>query len=99
MKQYIAKDCDHIIQWRDASGKSGLDYVIHFVARLLQSSTPSQSLFVGDLIITLIQKAGNNIAGVLPELLNAVLARLQSTDYQPFVQVMLQCDNLHGYCN
>lgn len=89
LKQYIAKDCDHIIQWRDASGKSGLDYVIHFVARLLQSSTPSQSLFVGDLIITLIQKAGNNIAGVLPELLNAVLARLQSTDYQPFVQSLV----------
>ena len=88
LKQYIIKDSDHIIQWNDGAGKSGLDYVIHFVARLLEpKNSASESLFVGDLIVNLIKKTGNNIASVLPELLNAVLIRLQNTDYQPFVQV------------
>ncbi|KAI7859526.1 armadillo-type protein [Circinella umbellata] len=90
LKQYIIKDTDHIIQWNDGAGKSGMDYVIHFVARLLEpKNSASESLFVGDLIVNLIKKAGNNIASVLPELLNAVLIRLQNTDYQPFVQSLV----------
>ncbi|KAI9315923.1 armadillo-type protein [Dichotomocladium elegans] len=89
LKHYIIKDSNHIIQWNDGSGKSGLDYVVHFVAKLLQTSTSSQSLFVGDLIVTLIQNAGHNIANVLPELLNAVLARLENADNQPFIQSLV----------
>ncbi|KAI8368240.1 armadillo-type protein [Radiomyces spectabilis] len=90
LKQFVIKDCEHIVQWRDPSGKSGLDYVIHFVAKLLEpTNSESEALFVGDLIVTLIQKAGNNIASVLPDLLNAVLARLQTTSYQPFIQSLV----------
>jgi hypothetical protein len=47
---------------RDESGKSGLDYIIHFVAKLLEpQGTESQGLFVGDLIVTLIQKVGKKM--------------------------------------
>ncbi|KAG0175607.1 Importin 9 [Apophysomyces sp. BC1015] len=90
LKQFVIKDCDHIVQWRDPSGKSGLDYVIHFVAKVLQpSTTESDPIFVGDLIVTLIQKAGNSIAPVLPDLLNAVLGRLDTTSFQPFIQSLV----------
>ncbi|KAI8066912.1 armadillo-type protein [Gongronella butleri] len=90
IKQFLAKDTDHIVQWRDQSGKSGLDYAIHFVAKLLApSASDSDALFVGDLIVTMIQKVGNAIAPVLPELLNAVLVRLESTTSQPFIQSLV----------
>ncbi|ORZ19612.1 armadillo-type protein [Absidia repens] len=90
LKQFLIKDSDHIVRWRDQSGKSGLDYVIHFVAKLLEpTGTESEALFVGDLIVTMIQKIGTDIAPVLPDLLNAVLVRLESTSYQPFIQSLV----------
>ncbi|GAA5804125.1 hypothetical protein HPULCUR_009611 [Helicostylum pulchrum] len=90
IKQFIVKDCDHIMRWHDQSGKSGLDYIIHFIAKLLEpTGTDSESLFVGDLIVTLIQKVGSGISPVLPDLLTAVLHRLMNTDYQPFVQSLV----------
>ncbi|GAN01450.1 importin-9 [Mucor ambiguus] len=90
LKTFINKDVDHIMRWHDQSGKSGLDYAIHFIAKLLEpTGTDSDALFVGDLIVTLIQKVGSGIAPVLPDLLTAVLARLMNTDYQPFIQSLV----------
>lgn len=74
----------------DQSGKSGLDYIIHFIAKLLEpTGSDSDALFVGDLIVTLIQKVGSGIGPVLPNLLTAVLGRLMNTDYQPFIQSLV----------
>ncbi|KAG1471470.1 hypothetical protein G6F56_002098 [Rhizopus delemar] len=74
----------------DGSGKPALDYIVHFVARLLEpTGTDSEALFVGELIVTLIQKAGHRIAPVLPDLLTAVLGRLLNTDSQPFIQSLV----------
>ncbi|KAI8336598.1 armadillo-type protein [Chlamydoabsidia padenii] len=90
LKQFLIKDSAHIVSWHDQTGKSGLDYIIHFVAKLLEpTGTESEALFVGDLIVTMIQKIGNNIAPALPDLLNAVLVRLESTSYQPFIQSLV----------
>ncbi|KAG1592125.1 hypothetical protein G6F48_002850 [Rhizopus delemar] len=90
LKTLISKDCDHLMQWHDGSGKPALDYIVHFVARLLEpTGSDSEALFVGELIVTLIQKAGNNIAPVLPDLLTAVLGRLLNTDSQPFTQSLV----------
>ncbi|KAI8640342.1 armadillo-type protein [Parasitella parasitica] len=90
LKQFISKDVDHIMRWHDQQGKTGLDYVIHFIAKLLEpTGTDSDALFVGDLIITLIQKAGSGIAPVLPNLLTAVLSRLLNTSHQPFIQSLV----------
>ncbi|KAI8338795.1 armadillo-type protein [Choanephora cucurbitarum] len=90
LKTFISKDAEHIMRWRDPSGKSGLDYIIHFIAKLLEpTGSDSDAIFVGDLIVTLIQKVGNGIAPVLPDLLTAVLARLMNTDYQPFIQSLV----------
>ncbi|KAI8975506.1 armadillo-type protein [Mycotypha africana] len=90
LKKFISKDIEHIMRWQDPSGKSGLDYIIHFIARLLEpTGSDSDALFVGDLIVSLIQKAGNGIAPVLPDLLTAVLGRLMNTDNQPFIQSLV----------
>ncbi|KAI9307964.1 armadillo-type protein [Cunninghamella echinulata] len=90
LKHFIMKDSDHIVNWHDQAGKSGLDYAIHFVAKLLEPSVgDSEAFFVGDLIVTMIQKVGNSIAPVLPNLLNAVLVKLEATNYQPFIQSLV----------
>lgn len=57
LKTFIGKDSAHLVQWRDQSGKSGLQYVVEFVANLLTPDhSESEALFVGDLIVKLIQK-------------------------------------------
>ncbi|ORX54369.1 ARM repeat-containing protein [Hesseltinella vesiculosa] len=92
LKQFVVHDTEHLVRWHDASGKSGLDYAIHFVDKLLDpSATESDAAFVGELIVTLIKKVGNNIAPVLPRLLSAVLTRLESTHdiSQVFVQSLV----------
>ncbi|KAI8992357.1 armadillo-type protein, partial [Pilobolus umbonatus] len=90
LKKFIVKDGDMIFKWHDPSGKTGLDYIIQFIAKLLEpTGSDSDALFVGDLIVTLIKKADNSIAPVLPNLLTAVLGRLLHTDYQPFIQSLV----------
>ena len=90
IKTFIIKDYEHIMRWHDPSGKSGLEYIIHFIAKLLDPTCPdSDALFVGDLIVTLIQKVGNGIVPVLPDLLTAVLERLMNTEHQLFIQSLV----------
>jgi len=72
----------------EASGKTGMDLIIQFIAQLLDpSQTESASLFVGDLISALIKKGGDLINSILPELLNAVTVRLTDAKLPSFIQV------------
>jgi len=72
----------------DANGKTGLDYIIQFIARLLQpAEEEGAALFVGTLIVKLIQKAGDKIVPVLGELLQAVAMKLESAKTATFIQV------------
>src|SRR4051794_38175995 len=54
---------------RDASsGKTGLELIIQFIAKLLDpSQTESAALFVGDLISKLIKKGGDLVSPILPD--------------------------------
>ncbi|KAG0321166.1 Importin 9 [Linnemannia gamsii] len=56
LKILIQKDVRQIAEWRDAaSGKSGTDLLIQFIAKLLDpSQSESAALFVGDLVAKLI---------------------------------------------
>ncbi|KAI1321026.1 hypothetical protein EDD11_008607 [Mortierella claussenii] len=98
----IQKDVHQIAEWRDAaSGKTGLELIIQFIAKLLDpSQTESAALFVGDLISKLIKKGGDLVSSILPDLLNAVTLRLAEaqlpTFIQPLVMVFAQlCLNQH----
>ncbi|KAF8937564.1 armadillo-type protein [Dissophora ornata] len=98
----IQKDVHQVTEWRDAeSGKTGLDLLIQFIAKLLDPSrTESAALFVGDLISKLIKKGGDRISPILPDLLKAVTLRLADAKLpsfiQPLVMVFAQlCINQH----
>lgn len=72
-----------------ASGKTGLDLLIQFIAKLLDpSQTESAALFVGDLVSKLITKGDNLVTPILPDLLRAVTIRLADAKLPSFIQVM-----------
>ncbi|CAG8679488.1 17254_t:CDS:10, partial [Dentiscutata erythropus] len=89
LKYFVQKDCTRIAEWTDVSGKTGLDYVIQFIAKSLQPTESESATFFGDLVVKLIEKAGNRLLPVLPELLRAVIAKLESARTATFIQSLL----------
>ncbi|KAI1299168.1 hypothetical protein EDD11_006488 [Mortierella claussenii] len=91
LKIVIQKDVQQVAAWRDdESGKTGLDLLIQFIAKLLHpSQTESAALFVGDLISKLIKKGGDSVAPILPDILNAVTARLADAKLPSFIQPLV----------
>ncbi|KAG0350437.1 hypothetical protein BGZ54_003828 [Gamsiella multidivaricata] len=87
----VQKDVQQVAEWRDAaSGKTGLELVIQFIAKLLEpSQTESAALFVGDLISKLIKKGGDLVSPILPDLLNAVTLRLAEAELPTFIQPLV----------
>jgi len=57
------------------------------VANLLESQDEAGGLFIGDLIIHLFRKAGGSILPVLPQLLQAMVARMKTVKTASFLQV------------
>jgi len=85
----IRKDVQQVLAWTDPStNQSGLASILGFVARLLNSQEESGGLFIGDLIIHLMRKAGEAVLPVLPELLQAMLSRMKTAKTATFIQVV-----------
>lgn len=85
----IRKDAKQVLAWTDPiMNQSGLASILSFVARLLQSQEESGGLFIGDLIIHLMRKAGEAVLPVLPELLQAMLLRMKTAKTATFIQVL-----------
>ncbi|GAA6037267.1 hypothetical protein JCM8097_008653 [Rhodosporidiobolus ruineniae] len=86
----IRKDVDQLLNWRNPSGQSGLELVLAQVAKLLQpSESEAGGLFVGDLVIHLVRKAGGAIGPVLPDLLQAFVIRLATAQTAMFSQSLI----------
>ncbi|KAI0045675.1 ARM repeat-containing protein [Auriscalpium vulgare] len=85
----VRKDVSQLLAWSDASGASGLTNVLGVVARLLQNQDESGGLVVGDLIIHLLRRAGDGVLPVLPELLEAMLKRMQTAQTATFLQSLV----------
>ena len=83
----IRKDCNQLLSWSDPNGQSGLVNVLRVVAKLLQNEDESGGLVIGDLIIHLFRRAGESVLPVLPELLQAMVARMISAKTATFLQV------------
>lgn len=81
---------DTTVNRRDDSGRSGLELVLGAIAKILE---PSQSeaggLFVGDLVLHLIRKAGSALGPVLPNLLRAFVTRLATAQTSSFAQSLI----------
>ncbi|KAH7338870.1 ARM repeat-containing protein [Rhizoctonia solani] len=86
----VRKDHTQLTQWRDSTGHSGFDNVLTFLARLLQrDQNESGGLVVGDLIIHLFRRSGEQIGPVLPELLQAMVTRIVSAKTATFLQSLI----------
>ncbi|CAE6414438.1 unnamed protein product [Rhizoctonia solani] len=86
----VRKDHTQLTQWRDPTGRSGFDNVLAFLARLLQrDQNESGGLVVGDLIIHLFRRSGEQIGPVLPELLQAMVTRIVSAKTATFLQSLI----------
>ena len=59
------------------------------IARLLQSQDESGGLVIGDLIIHLFRHAGESVLPVLPDLLQAMLVRMQTAQTATFLQSLI----------
>ncbi|KAI9007390.1 armadillo-type protein [Gaertneriomyces semiglobifer] len=70
--------------------QNGLDYIIKIIAKLIDPSVDeSAAIFVGDLINKLIQKAGDRLVPVLPQLLSALANRLKDARMPSFIQQLV----------
>ncbi|CUA67452.1 Importin-9 [Rhizoctonia solani] len=86
----VRKDHTQLTQWHDTTGRSGFDNVLSFLARLLQrDQNESGGLVVGDLIIHLFRRSGEQIGPVLPELLQAMVTRIESAKTATFLQSLI----------
>ncbi|GJE89716.1 ARM repeat-containing protein [Phanerochaete sordida] len=85
----VRKDTPQVVAWQDGAGKTGLDHILELIAWQLQSSDESGSLFIGDLIIHLMRRAGDAIVRILPELLEAMVRRMATVKTATFVQSLV----------
>ncbi|KAL5519373.1 hypothetical protein ACEPAH_1056 [Sanghuangporus vaninii] len=85
----IRKDVKQILDWRDASGQSGVDKILAVIAKLLENEDESGGLVIGDLIIHLLRRASSSIVSVLPELLQAMVRRMKTAKTATFVQSLV----------
>ncbi|KAF9583313.1 hypothetical protein BGW38_009768 [Lunasporangiospora selenospora] len=91
LKALIQKDVGQVAGWRDAaSGKTGLELLLMFIAKLLNpSQTESAALHVGGLISKLIRRGGDLDSSIIPGLLNAITARLVDAKLPSFIQPLI----------
>jgi len=90
MKEIVRLDCDQLLKWNDASGKSGLEISLMIVDRLLRPEfSEGAAMEVGGLAAEIVDKAGEHIGQLLPELLRAVAARLATANLPNFVQSLI----------
>ncbi|TFY79832.1 hypothetical protein EWM64_g4180 [Hericium alpestre] len=85
----VRKDVSQLLAWTDANGQPGLGNTLNVIARLLQNQDESGGLFVGDLIIHLLRRAGDAVLPVLPDLLEAMVSRMRTAKTATFLQSLI----------
>ncbi|KAK3687769.1 armadillo-type protein [Podospora appendiculata] len=91
VKYMLMHDHQQVFAWQDADGRSGLEVCLLIIDRLLgplvQDNAASE---VGGLAAELVEKAGQERLGpFLPQLLQAVAARLDTAQAAPFIQSLI----------
>ncbi|KAI5847418.1 armadillo-type protein, partial [Tricharina praecox] len=90
MKEIFRLDCDQLLKWNDATGKSGLEISLIIIDRLLRPEfSEGAAMEVGGLAAEIVDKAGEHIGQLLPELLRAVAARLATASLPNFIQSLI----------
>lgn len=87
VKNILAHDHQQLFEWRDDTGKVGLEVVLIIVSRLLSSCSDHAAGEVGALAAEVVEKAGHERLGpYLEELLRSVAVRLSTAEHAPFIQ-------------
>jgi hypothetical protein len=87
VKNILSHDHQQLFEWRDDTGKAGLEVVLIIVSRLLSSCSAHAAGEVGALAAEVVEKAGHERLGpYLEELLRSVAVRLSEADHAPFIQ-------------
>lgn len=90
MKEIVRLDNSQLLQWYDASGKSGLEISLFIIDRLLRPEfSEGAAMEVGGLAAEIVDKAGDQIGPLLPDLLRAIAARLVSAIVPQFIQSLI----------
>ncbi|KAH4049607.1 hypothetical protein HBI81_042150 [Parastagonospora nodorum] len=87
VKNILSHDHQQLFEWRDDTGKAGLEVVLIIVSRLLSSCSAHAAGEVGALAAEVVEKAGHERLGpYLEELLRSVAVRLSEAEHAPFIQ-------------
>jgi importin-9 len=88
VKNMLMHDYKQLFEWRDETGKGGLEVVLVIIDRLLSPNVEDNAAAeVGALAAELVEKAGSERLGpFLPQLLRAVAVRLGSATQAHFIQ-------------
>jgi hypothetical protein len=87
VKNILSHDHQQLFEWRDETGKGGLEVVLIIVSRLLSSCDEHAAGEVGALAAEVVEKAGHERLGpYLEELLRSVAVRLSAAEHAPFIQ-------------
>ena len=87
VKNIISHDHQQLFEWRDDTGKAGLEVVLLIISRLLSSASDHAAGEVGALAAEVVEKAGHERLGpYLEELLRSVASRLATAEQAQFIQ-------------
>ncbi|KAI4687617.1 uncharacterized protein J4E88_003208 [Alternaria novae-zelandiae] len=87
VKNIISHDHQQLFEWRDDTGKAGLEVTLIIVSRLLSSCSDHAAGEVGALAAEVVEKAGHERLGpYLEQLLRSVAVRLGQATQAQFIQ-------------
>jgi hypothetical protein len=87
VKNIISHDHQQLFEWRDDTGKAGLEVTLIIVSRLLSSCSDHAAGEVGALAAEVVEKAGHERLGpYLEQLLRSVAVRLAQAKQAQFIQ-------------
>ncbi|KAK0636657.1 armadillo-type protein [Bombardia bombarda] len=91
VKYMLMHDHHQVLGWQDGTGRSGLEVCLLIIDRLLGPLVEDNAASeVGGLAAELVEKAGQERLGpFLPQLLQAVAARLGTAQQAPFIQSLI----------
>ncbi|KAJ3324796.1 Importin 9 [Boothiomyces sp. JEL0866] len=89
LKVLVNRDFNGIVQWNNGN-RNGLEYLLEFIGKMLgPNESESSALFIGNLIVKLIQKGGDLIVPYIPTILAAVIHRLEQAKIPAFIETLV----------
>ncbi|KZO96466.1 ARM repeat-containing protein [Calocera viscosa TUFC12733] len=86
----VRKDCRQILSYHTVQGQAGLQIMIQVLAHVLRpQASEAGGLWIGDLVVHLLRRAGDALSPVLPDLLISLLNRLPTVKTAPFTQSLV----------